>query len=256
MMAAGPGRAAPTARLTLQERPGCSPGTERRHLFHGPAADRPALRRRRAGGHPSRLPRAPRRQLHRPIGGVLCRTCAASPGSAGSAAEPSIAATRDEHGQSVPNCLSTDPVNLKKQHRRQAPPGLGPGSRRALAWCRRSRWGGSICGARRPAESAATGKPWCRACKQRWPAALSAAPWPPSAEAPLTRRSARPVPSPARSSGAECPGCGQEGRIAPGSASGAGYGNSSGLSRPDGTISPALQGLYGTWRATNARPPS
>ena len=193
--------------------------------------------------------------LHRPIGGKwLCRTCTAR-----SRAQPCSrcgavreAATRDEHGRPLcPNCLSTDPVNQEecsKCGRRRpvsvrAPGGpLCPACRPVpVAAC-------SICGRKAPCEtSAATGKPWCRACKQRWARCAQCGTMAPvrggTADAPLCSTCAVP--------GAEfwrrCPGCGQEGRIAPGQCKRCRLREQLRdlLAGPDGTISPALQGLYG-----------
>jgi len=192
--------------------------------------------------------------LHRPIGGKwLCRTCTAR-----SRAQPCSrcgavreAATRDEHGRPLcPNCLSTDPVNQEECSKcgRRRPvsvrtPGgpLCPACRPVpVATC-------SICGRKAPCEtSVATGKPWCRACKQRWARCAQCGTTAPvrggTADAPLCSTCAVP--------GAEfwrrCPGCGQEGRIAPGQCKRCRLREQLRdlLAGPDGTISPALQGLY------------
>jgi len=192
--------------------------------------------------------------LHRPIGGKwLCRTCTAR-----SRAQPCSrcgavreAATRDEHGRPLcPNCLSTDPVNQEECSKcgRRRPvsvrtPGgpLCPACRPVpVATC-------SICRRKAPCEtSVATGKPWCRACKQRWARCAQCGTMAPvrggTADAPLCSTCAVP--------GAEfwrrCPGCGQEGRIAPGQCKRCRLREQLRdlLAGPDGTISPALQGLY------------
>lgn len=114
--------------------------------------------------------------LVKPRGGVrLCRNCVAKSraercGRCGVLREP---ATRDDHGQAVcPNCLSTDPANQetctgcgRRRPVRVRTPG-GPLCPSCRPWkvqiC-------SICGRNAPSViSQATGRPWCRACRQRW----------------------------------------------------------------------------------------
>jgi hypothetical protein len=105
----------------------------------------------------------------------------------------------------------------------------------------------SICGRKAPcAISRATGKPWCRACKQRWARCARCGTTAPvrggTADAPLC--SACTVP------GAEfwrtCPGCGQEGRIHLGQCRTCRLREQLRdlLAGPDGTISPALHALH------------
>ena len=192
--------------------------------------------------------------LHRPIGGKwLCRTCTAR-----SRAQPCSrcgavreAATRDEHGRPLcPSCLSTDPVNqeecIKCGRRRpvsvRTPGGpLCPAGRPVpVATC-------SICGREAPCEtSVATGKPWCRACSQRWACCAQCGTMAPvrggTADAPLCSTCTVPGAKFWR----RCPGCGQEGRIVPGQCKRCRLREQLRdlLAGPDGTISPALQGLY------------
>jgi hypothetical protein len=114
--------------------------------------------------------------LHRPIGGRwLCRNCTAK-----SRAQPCSrcgavreAATRDEYGAPLcPNCLITDPSNQETCVQ----------CHRVRPVCSRTP-DGPLCGSCQPQKtmtcgicgreascviSAATGEPWCFACKQRW----------------------------------------------------------------------------------------
>ena len=105
----------------------------------------------------------------------------------------------------------------------------------------------SICGQHAPCViSKATGKPWCRACKQRWARCARCGTMAPvrggTAGAPLCSTCAVPGAEFWRS----CPGCGQEGRIAPGRCKSCRLRERllCLLAGPDGTISTGLQGLY------------
>src|SRR6266513_3669670 len=105
----------------------------------------------------------------------------------------------------------------------------------------------SICGRHAPcAISKATGKPWCRACKQRWARCAQCGTTAPvrggTTDAPLCPACAVP--------GAEfwrtCPGCGQEGRILLGQCKTCRLREQLRelLAGTGGTITPGLQGLY------------
>jgi hypothetical protein len=193
-------------------------------------------------------------QLYRRIGGLwCCRNCVAKTRTqpcarCGTMKEP---AARDERGQPIcPNCLVSDPANLEECARcgRKRRVGTrtpdGPVCLSCRPWpvliC-------SICGREAPcAISKATGKPWCRACKQRWARCAQCGTVAPvrggTAGAPLC--SACTVP------GAEfwrtCPGCGQEGRILLGQCRTCRLREQLRdlLAGPEGTISPALQALH------------
>lgn len=162
--------------------------------------------------------------LVKPRGGVrLCRNCVAKSRAetcsrCGTIREP---ATRDEHGQPVcPSCLIADPVNQETcihcGRRRpvsvRAPEGpLCPNCRPwTVLTC-------DICGNNAPgAISETTGKPWCRACAQRWARCTGCGEITPirggTIDQPLCSTCTRPDPEFWRS----CPGCGQPGRIHPG----------------------------------------
>jgi hypothetical protein len=193
-------------------------------------------------------------QLYRRLDGLwCCRNCVAktrtqSCARCGTMREP---AARDEHGQPIcPNCLVSDPANLEecaqcgRKRRVSVRTEDGPLCPSCRPWqtltC-------SICGREAPcAISKATGKPWCRACKQRWARCARCGTMAPvrggTADAPLC--SACTVP------GAEfwrtCPGCGQEGRIAVGQCRTCRLREQLRdlLAGPDGTINPNLQALH------------
>jgi hypothetical protein len=193
-------------------------------------------------------------QLYRRLDGLwCCRNCVAKTRTqpcarCGTMREP---AARDEHGQPIcPNCLVSDPANLEecaqcgRKRRVSVRTEDGPLCPSCRPWqtltC-------SICGREAPcAISKATGKPWCRACKQRWTRCARCGTMAPvrggTADAPLC--SACTIP------GAEfcrtCPGCGQEGRIAVGQCRTCRLREQLRdlLAGPDGTINPNLQALH------------
>jgi hypothetical protein len=192
--------------------------------------------------------------LYRRIGGLwCCRNCVAKTRArkcarCGTVKEP---AARDGNGQPIcPNCLVSDPANLEeciqcgRRRRVIARTPDGPLCGTCRPWeimdC-------SICGRHAPcAISKATGKPWCRACKQRWARCDRCGTTAPvrggTASAPLCSACAVP--------GAEfwrtCPGCGQEGRIVLGQCRTCRLREELRdlLAGPDGTISPDLQALH------------
>ncbi|MGH3791276.1 MAG: hypothetical protein ACRDQ9_10855, partial [Pseudonocardiaceae bacterium] len=159
--------------------------------------------------------------LVKPRGGVrLCRNCVAK-----SRAQPCSrcgaireAATRDEQGEVLcPNCLITDPANQEtcidcgRRRRVSTRTPQGPLCESCRPWktltC-------NICGRHTPCViSQATGKPWCRACKQRWTRCSGCGEVRPvrggTIEQPLCSTCTRSDPEFWRS----CPGCGQPGRI-------------------------------------------
>jgi len=198
--------------------------------------------------------------LYRRVEGLwCCRNCVAKTRTqkcarCGTMKEP---AARDEQGQPIcPDCLVSDPANLEDcvQCGRRRRVGTrtpdGPLCLSCRPWpvltC-------SICGREAPcAVSEATGRPWCRACKQRWARCAQCGTTAPvrggTADAPLC--SACTVP------GAEfwrtCPGCGKEGRIHLGHCRTCHLREQLRdlLAGPDGTISPALQALHDSLAAS------
>jgi len=159
--------------------------------------------------------------LHRRIGGQwCCRNCVARSRFQPCARCGAIqqVAVRDEHGRPLcPHCLITDPANQETcagcGRRRPVSvraPG-GPLCANCVPWktliC-------GICGKDAPCViSKATGKPWCRACKQRWIRCAGCGETGPirggTPGEPLCSACTRPDPGFWRS----CPGCGQPGRI-------------------------------------------
>jgi hypothetical protein len=159
--------------------------------------------------------------LVKPRNGVrLCRNCVAK-----SRAEPCSrcgavreAATRDEHGRPLcPNCLITDPANqetcISCERRRPVSNRTpdGPLCENCRPWPILSC---DICGRTAAcAISQATGKPWCRACKQRWVRCAGCGEVRPirggTVEAPLCSTCTRPDPG----FWPDCTGCGQPGRL-------------------------------------------
>jgi hypothetical protein len=159
--------------------------------------------------------------LHRRIDGRwCCRNCVArsrfQPCARCGATQQ--VAVRDEHGQPLcPHCLITDPANQETcagcGRRRPVSvraPG-GPLCASCVPWkiltC-------GICGKDAPCViSKATGKPWCRACKQRWIRCAGCGETGPvrggTPGEPLCSACTRRDPGFWRS----CPGCGQPGRI-------------------------------------------
>jgi hypothetical protein len=160
-------------------------------------------------------------RLHRRIDGQwCCRNCVARSRFQPCARCGAIqqVAVRDEQGQPLcPHCLITDPANQETcagcSRRRPVSvraPG-GPLCANCVPWkilaC-------GICGKDAPCViSKATGKPWCRACKQRWIRCAGCGETGPirggTRGEPLCSACARPEPGFWRS----CPNCGQPGRI-------------------------------------------
>jgi hypothetical protein len=192
--------------------------------------------------------------LHRRIDGQwACRNCVARSRSQPCARCGAIqqVAARDEHGQPLcSQCLITDPVNQetcagcgRRRPVNVRAPG-GPLCANCVPWkiltC-------GICGNDAPCViSKATGKPWCRACKQRWIRCAGCGETGPirggTASEPLCSACTRPDPGFWRS----CPGCGQPGRIAAGRCGRCtveqrlrGL-----LGNEDGEVRPQLQALY------------
>ncbi|MGH3224256.1 MAG: hypothetical protein ACRDPY_37170 [Streptosporangiaceae bacterium] len=159
--------------------------------------------------------------LHRRIGGQwCCRNCVArsrfQPCTRCGAIQQ--VAVRDEHGRPLcPHCLITDPANqeicagcARRRPVSVRAPG-GPLCANCVPWkilaC-------GICGKDAPCViSKATGRPWCRACKQRWIRCARCGETGPirggTPGEPLCSACTRPDPGFWRS----CPGCGQPGRI-------------------------------------------
>jgi uncharacterized protein YidB (DUF937 family) len=193
-------------------------------------------------------------RLYRRIDGLwCCRNCVAKTRAQPCARCGTVreAAARDEHGQPLcASCLVSDPANheecagcgrLRPVNVRTPDGPLCPACRPwEVLTC-------SICGQHAPCViSKATGKPWCRACKQRWARCARCGTMAPvrggTAGAPLCSTCAVPGAEFWRS----CPGCGQEGRIAPGRCKSCRLRERLQclLAGPDGTISTGLQGLY------------
>ena len=193
-------------------------------------------------------------RLHRRVGGLwCCRNCVAKTRAQPCARCGTVreAATRDEHGRPLcPNCLITDPANQEECAgcRRRRPVSTrtpdGPLCESCRPWkmltC-------SICGRHAPcAISKATGKPWCRACKQRWArcsrCGTVAQVRDGTADAPLCSACTLPGAGFWRS----CPGCGQAGRITAGRCMTCQLRKQLRdlLGSPDGTIRPGLQSLH------------
>lgn len=160
-------------------------------------------------------------RLHHRIGGQwLCRNCVAK-----SRAQPCArcgaireAATRDEQGRPLcPNCLITDTVNQETciECRRRRPVAVRTPSGPLCENCRPCKTlTCSICGRDAPCLiSKATGKPWCRACKQRWSCCAGCGQVRPvrggTRDEPLCSTCTRPDADFWHS----CPHCGQPGRI-------------------------------------------
>ncbi|HZO66258.1 MAG TPA: hypothetical protein VFB74_14750 [Kribbellaceae bacterium] len=160
--------------------------------------------------------------LVKPRNGVrLCRNCVAK-----SRAQPCArcgtvreAATRDEHGRPLcPHCLITDPANQETciDCGRRRPVSVRTPHGPLCPSCRPA-WQTltcSICGQNAPCViSKTTGKPWCRACKQRWAPCAGCGQVKPirggTRTAPLCATCTKPDPAFWRT----CPNCGQPGRI-------------------------------------------
>jgi hypothetical protein len=192
--------------------------------------------------------------LHRRIDGQwACRNCVARSRSQPCARCGAVqqVAARDEHGQPLcSQCLITDPANQetcagcgRRRPVNVRAPG-GPLCANCVPWkiltC-------GICGNDAPCViSKATGKPWCRTCKQRWircagcgETGLIRGGTPGE---PLCSACTRPDPGFWRS----CPDCGQAGRIAAGPCARCTVKRRLRdlLSNQDGQIRPQLQALY------------
>ncbi len=160
--------------------------------------------------------------LVKPRNGVrLCRNCVAK-----SRAEPCArcgtvreAATRDEHGRPLcAYCLITDSANLETciDCARRRPVSIRTPDGPLCPSCRPA-WRTltcSICDRNAPCViSKTTGKPWCRACKQRRARCAGCGQVKPirggTRTAPLCATCTRPDPAFWRA----CPSCGQPGRI-------------------------------------------
>lgn len=159
--------------------------------------------------------------LVKPRNGVrLCRNCVAKSRAepcsrCGSVKEP---ATRDEHGQPLcPHCLITDPANHENciDCDRRRPVSVRTPDGPLCAACRP--WQiltCAICGQHAPCViSKTTGKPWCRACKQRWVRCVGCGQVQPvrggTVDEPLCSTCTRPDPDFWHS----CPDCGRPGQI-------------------------------------------
>lgn len=201
--------------------------------------------------------------LVKPRGGVrLCRNCVAK-----SRAEPCArcgavreTATRDDQGRSLcPSCLITDPANQETC--------IDCGRRRPVSTRTPD---GPLCPACRPTKiltcdicarhgpcliSKTTGKPWCRACTQRWARCAGCGQIAPirsgTIDEPLCSTCTRPDPQFWRT----CPGCGQPGRIHTGPCARCNLHRRLRelLGDDTGQISPRLQALYQAL-ATTERP--
>ena len=141
------------------------------------AADRRALRRRRADHRPPGLPAL--RSADHPADTAESTGCGSAATAWPSPAhEPCSrcgalreAATRDEHGRPLcPYCLITDPANQETcvGCRRRRPVSVRTPDGPLCPTCRPARtMTCSICGRAGPAViSKATGQPWCRSCRQ------------------------------------------------------------------------------------------
>ncbi|WP_239338084.1 hypothetical protein, partial [Frankia sp. CiP3] len=162
--------------------------------------------------------------LHRRIGGLwLCRNCVAKSraqpcGRCGAVRE---AAARDAHGQPLcPHCLISEPANQETCTRcqRRRPVSVRTPDGPLCQNCRPiPMLPCSICGRVVPCEiSMTTGRPWCKACGQRWATCASCRQVRPvrggSLTEPLCGTCVRPDPQFWRS----CPTCGDPARIRPG----------------------------------------
>jgi uncharacterized protein YidB (DUF937 family) len=201
--------------------------------------------------------------LHRRIDGQWsCSNCVARSRSQPCARCGAIqqVAARDEHGQPLcSQCLITDPANQetcagcgRRRPVNVRAPG-GPLCANCVPWkiltC-------GICGNDAPCViSKATGKPWCRACKQRWIRCAGCGETGPirggTLAEPLCSACTRPDPGFWRS----CPDCGQPGRIGAGPCARCTVKHRLRdlLGNQDGEIRPQLQALYHAL-ATTGRP--
>lgn len=126
--------------------------------------------------------------------------------------------TRDDYGRPLcPRCLITDPANQETcvGCRRRRPVSVrGPDGPRCPTCRPVPTLTCSICGRSAPCEiSAATGQPWCRACRQRWARCAGCGQVRPTrggtADHPTCATCTRPDPGFWR----RCPGCGQPGQL-------------------------------------------
>ena len=219
-----------------------------------------------AGAQGITRPACPRCQriirLHRRIDGQwLCRSCVAK-----SRAQPCSrcgtvkeAATRDEHGRPLcPNCLITDPANQESC--------LGCGRRRPVNVRTDN---GPLCGSCVPHRiltcgicatqapcviSQATGKPWCRACRQRWIRCVGCGKDAPIRGGTLAEPLCATCTRPDADFWRVCPSCGQQDRIHTGRCARCAIEQQlrEVLSDDNGEIQPELQALYNA--LTRTRP--
>lgn len=200
-------------------------------------------------------------RLIKPRDGLrLCRNCVAKSraercSGCGAVREP---ATRDEHGRPFcPHCLITNPANQEVC--------VGCGRRRPVSVrspegplcpnCRPVKTTTcSICGRCAPCEvSKATGRPWCRACSQRWARCAGCGQVKPvksgSLDEPLCAPCTRPDPSLWK----VCPSCGEMAQLRSGPCSRCAltqrlHGL---LSDDNGDVRPELQALHQTLASTD-----
>ncbi len=183
----------------------------------------------------------------------LCRNCVAKSRAEACARCGAVreAATRDEQGRPLcPHCLITDPANQESctACRRRRPVSVRTPNGPLCATCRP--WKTmtcAICGRHGPSLiSQATGRPWCRACTQRWARCTRCGELAPvrggTIDEPLCATCARPDPSFWRS----CSDCGQPGRIHAGRCARCSVRRRVRelLGDDDGHIRPELQALY------------
>ncbi len=159
--------------------------------------------------------------LVKPRGGLrLCRNCVAKSRAeacsrCATVREPAI---RDAHGRPLcPHCLITDPANQETCidcGRRRPVSARTPEGPLCPSCLPPKVLTCDICGRSAPCViSQTTGKPWCRACKQRWALCAGCGEVGPvrgrTSDEPLCATCTRPDPGFWRS----CPACGQPGRI-------------------------------------------
>jgi hypothetical protein len=194
-------------------------------------------------------------QLYRRIDELwCCRSCVARTrvqacARCGTMKEP---AARDGNGEPIcPYCLASEPANLEEcaqcgRNRRvcvRTPDGPLCEACRPVPVARCS-----ICGREAPCEtSAATGRPWCRRCQQRWAECSSCGKTRPVHGGSLDQPLCLACTCPDASSWHACPECGEEARIRAGrpcprcalrkKLDGL-------LAGPDGMVSPDLRALH------------
>jgi hypothetical protein len=193
-------------------------------------------------------------RLHRRIDGQwACHNCVARSRSQPCARCGAIrqAAARDEQGRPLcSQCLITDPANQETCSgcgRRRPVNVRAPGGPLCASCVPSKILTCGICGNDAPCLiSKATGKPWCRACKQRWIRCARCGETGPvrggTLSEPLCSACTRPDPGFWRS----CPDCGQPGRIQAGPCARCTIQQRLRdlLGNQDGKIRPQLQALY------------